>query len=108
MPAVPYLKGAARLIEAAYSTRAPFGMDHQLHGAIPLPDGTLHLLVSFVLVAPVVHPDGPRPREDGGILDRGAVVECVRTSKRPALDDVERGAMEGAHLIEPGLLVVVR
>src|ERR1700722_16422767 len=100
---------AFRVRSTRFTTAAgrALGMHHQLHGAIALPDGALHLLVSFFRVAPVVHPERPWPGEDRRILQGGPVVERVRTGKRPALDDVQGRTVEGADLVEPGLLVVV-
>ena len=49
--------------------------------------------------------DLPRPREDFRILDRGLVVEDIRTDRGISLHHVERLAVEVARPVEPCLIV---
>src|SRR5262245_12674365 len=54
------------------------------------------------------HPYLPRLREDGGVLDRGLVVQRVGAAGADALDDVQvlagevAGAVEPRHAVEAG------
>src|SRR5690554_477519 len=47
------------------------------------------------------HPDRPRPREHGRILDRRLVLQVVRADRRVAFDDASVVAHEVAGAIEP-------
>src|SRR5439155_6860126 len=69
----------------------------QLVPAVPLVARVLVVLVPLGRSLPDAEPHLPRLREHVRVLDGGLVVDIVAIPPRPALDHVERRAVERAH-----------